>query len=88
MVLDELSELVAADPCSWREPLEAHCDTRCTSLVFAEKGTSEPTLLTIDLALGAAPCHGWIDGQAPPRWGTYPQIRGSHPQGATGRRKP
>lgn len=32
-------------------------------LILAKKGTTDPTRLTYDEALGEALCHGWIDGQ-------------------------
>jgi uncharacterized protein YdeI (YjbR/CyaY-like superfamily) len=63
-VADELPELLVGDARAWRMWLAAHhADALGVWLVLAKKGTTEPTELTYEQALGEALCHGWIDGQ-------------------------
>src|SRR2546429_5848766 len=62
----ELPELIVRDAAAWRKWLGSHHEkSRGVWLVVFKKGTTTPTRLTYDQALGEALSHGWIDGQAP-----------------------
>jgi uncharacterized protein YdeI (YjbR/CyaY-like superfamily) len=57
-------ELVVADLAAWRCWLADYATASDgVWLVLAKKGTTQPTSLTYDEALGEALCHGWVDGQ-------------------------
>jgi uncharacterized protein YdeI (YjbR/CyaY-like superfamily) len=59
--------LTVPDVQAWHSWLtEHHGDTGGVWLVLAKKGTTEPTSLTYDQALGEALCFGWVDGQLSP----------------------
>ena len=60
----DLPVLTVPNVAAWARWLEDHGTTSDgVWLVLAKKGTSAPTNLTYDDALGEALCHGWVDGQ-------------------------
>jgi uncharacterized protein YdeI (YjbR/CyaY-like superfamily) len=70
VTVESTPELVVRDAKAWRAWLaKHHADSSGVFLVLSKKGTTKPTSLTHDEALGEALCYGWIDGQANPRDG-------------------
>jgi len=56
--------MLVADAAEWRTWLSSnYSKSQGVWLVLAKKGTTHPTTLSYDEALGEAICFGWIDGQ-------------------------